>query len=638
MIKNNRYQLLFATLSFLFFALSGFGNNTPTALKSPDGRTVFNLNLKTNSFSYSIQFENSLVIQNAPLGLERDDASFSNNMVFISQKTSKIRDEYQLEVGKRLHINAEANQIEYLLKNANGDEISLQVRAYNEGIAFRYAFSQTDNKKHTIVEEKTGFKFPLTAKTWIMPYDTISTFTPSYETYYSNGVPAGTVSPNKEGWSFPALFNVNCKWVLITEAGLNETYCASHLQPNPTDGLYAIRFPEKQEAMGLFSQTPSSTLPWATPWRVIALGNSCGDILESSLVTHVAEPAKFEDLSWIKSGKASWSWWSDNGSPRNFESLKKYIDLSVTMGWEYSLVDANWGSMMGGDFTQLVAYANSKNIGIWLWYNSGGEINKVSEQPRDIMYQAELRRAEFAKLHKMGVKGVKIDFFNSDKQPVIKLYLDILKDAAENHLMVNFHGCTLPRGWERTYPNLISMEAVRGAENYIFDKNYPSRAVWHNTIYPFTRNVVGPMDYTPVTLSNQTYPHLTSNAYELALSVVYQSGILHFADRADSYLNLDNDTQLLLKNLPTVWDDTKFIAGEPGKYVVVARKKEGKWYVAGINGQNFPQKITLKKSAFKLSRLITDGTGNMKLDNKTIEKQSQNIEIEMIKYGGFIAY
>lgn len=638
MIKNNPYQLLFTTLSFLLIALYGFGNNTPTALKSPDGRTVFNLNIKTNSFSYSIIFENSIVIHNAPLGLECDDASFSNNLVLVSEKKSKIQDAYKLIVGKKLQFKVEANQREYHLKNANGNEISLQVRAYNEGIAFRYAFSQTDKIKHTIIEEKTGFKFSMTAKKWIMPYDTISTYTPSYETYYSNGISVGTVSPNKEGWSFPALFNVNRKWVLVTEAGLNESFCATHLQPNPTDGLYTIRFPEKQEAMGLFSQTPSSTLPWATPWRVIALGNNCGEILESSLVTHVAEPSKLKDLSWIKPGKASWSWWSDNGSPRNFESLKKYIDLSVTMGWEYSLVDANWDEMSGGNITQLIEYANFQNVGIWLWYNSGGEINKVTERPRDIMYQPELRKVEFAKLHKMGVKGVKIDFFNSDKQPVIKLYLDILKDAAENHLMVNFHGCTLPRGWERTYPNLISMEAVRGAENYIFDQNYPSRAVWHNTIYPFTRNVVGPMDYTPATLSNHTYPHLTTNAHELALSVVYESGILHLADKAASYLNLDDETKLLLKNLPTVWDDTKFIAGEPGKYVVVARKKEGKWYVAGINGQNIPQKIILKKSAFKLSRLITDGTGSMKLDNKIIDKQSQVIEIEMTKYGGFIAY
>ncbi len=638
MNKNNRFQILFSSLSFWFIALSCFGINTPTAIKSPDRRTEFALHINHDIFSYSIKFENCDVIHHAPLGLERDDASFSKKMLFVSEKTSKIRDEYQLKVGKKLHVNAEANQIEYLLKNANGDEILLQVRAYNEGITFRYAFSQTDNKKYTIIEEKTGFKFPLSAKTWIMPYDSISTFTPSYETYYTNGTSAGAVSPNKEGWSFPALFKVNTKWVLITETGLNETYCASHLQPNPVDGLYTLRFPEKKEAMDLFSQTPSSTLPWATPWRVIALGSSCGEILESSLITHVAEPCKLQDLSWIKPGKSSWSWWSDNGSPGNFESLKKYIDLSVTMGWEYSLVDANWGRMKGGNISQLVEYANSKNIGIWLWYNSGGEINKVTEQPRDIMYHPELRKAEFSKLNKMGVKGVKIDFFNSDKQAVIKLYMDILKDAAENHMMVNFHGCTLPRGWERTYPNLLSSEAVRGAENYIFDKNYPSRAVWHNTIYPFTRNVVGPMDYTPVTLSNQTHPHLTSNAYELALAIVYQSGILHLADRADSYLNLDSDTRLMLKNMPTVWDETKFIAGEPGKYVVVARKKDNKWYVGGINGQNFPQKVTIKKSAFNLSRIITDGSGNMKLDNKIIDKPNQNIEIEMIKYGGFIAY
>jgi hypothetical protein len=608
-------------------------------LKSPNGKIVFLLKQNNNRLSYNVTMEDSVVIEDSPLGLERNDISFSEDLLFIGIENSEINDSYDLKTGKQLHNIANGKQSNFVFKNKkNGEIMILQARAYNEGIAFRYVFPGKSDKTYSILEEKTGFKIPVAGRTWIMPYDTVSMYTPSYETFYTNGAAIGTVSPNKEGWSFPALFQVKNKWVLITESGLTENYCASHLQPNPIEGLYQIRFPEKTEALGLFSEFPTYTLPWIMPWRVIVVGNTCGEILESSLVTHLAEPSKIKDADWIKPGKASWSWWSDHDSPRNFEALKKFVDLSAGMGWEYSLVDANWDIMKGGDVGELINYAQKRNVAIWLWYNSGGKINNVTERPRDIMFDSAKRKAEFAKLQSWGVKGVKIDFFQSDKQAVIKLYTDILRDAAENHIMVNFHGCTLPRGWQRTYPNLLSMEAVRGAENYGYDVNYPQKAVWHNTIYPFTRNVVGSMDYTPVTLSNQKFPHLTSNAHELALAIVFESGILHFADKIDSYTGLDYSCKQLLKNLPTTWDETRFIAGEPGKYVILARRKGTDWFVAGINGQETDQKVELDTDKMPFTRIITDGAGKQKLQLEKISNTTGLLKITMKKSSGFIGF
>jgi alpha-glucosidase len=298
--------------------------------------------------------------------------------------------------------------------------------------------------------------------------------------------------------------------------------------------------------------------------------------------------------------------------------------------------------MTGGNVEELIKYANSKNIGILMWYNSGGPHNNVTERPRDIMSNPEKRKAEFKKLAEWGVKGVKVDFFQSDKPQIIKQYLDILKDAADNKIMVNFHGCTMPRGWNRTWPNLVSMEAVRGAESYGFDGEYTEKAVWHNTILPFTRNVIGSMDYTPVTFSNQKYPHKTSFGHELALSVVYESGILHLADNCESYRALPEAPKNFLKNVPVVWDSTLLLAGYPGKDCVMARKSGDAWYIGGINGTS--EKLSweidlarLKGQDFSAS-VITDGATDKEfLSSETAIKAGEKLKVEVLPFGGFVA-
>jgi hypothetical protein len=298
---------------------------------------------------------------------------------------------------------------------------------------------------------------------------------------------------------------------------------------------------------------------------------------------HLAAPSEISVTDWIKPGVSSWSWWSEGSSPRDYDKLKSFVDMAAEMGWKYSLVDAGWEKMEGGNLSELASYANSKGIGLLVWYNSGGPHNVVEASPRDLFFDADIRKKELKWLKEIGASGVKVDFFQSDKQKIIKLYLDILKDAAEAEIVVNFHGCTLPRGWSRTWPNLLTMEAVRGGEAYRFDRKFPELSPAHHTIIPFTRNVVGPVDYTPLTYSDNRYPHITTFGHETALTVIFESGIQHLADHQKVYRNQPEYILEYLKHLPAAWDETRFIAGRPGEMVILARRSGEKWFIAGIN-------------------------------------------------------
>jgi hypothetical protein len=386
-------------------------------------------------------------------------------------------------------------------------------------------------------------------------------------------------------------------------------------------------------------------LPFSTPWRTIIIGKTLGTIVESNLVHHLSDANKLGNVSWVKPGRASWSWWGDHASSKNYGSLKSFVDLAKDMGWEYSLADANWDIMEGGTIEDLVKYANTKGVSLSLWYNSGGSHNDVSERPRDIMSDSTRRKEEFKKLRAWGVKAVKIDFFGSDKQDIIKLYLEILRDAAAEQIMVVFHGCTLPRGWSRTYPNLVSLEAVRGAEQYTgYDSLFNKNAPVHNTVLMCTRNVVGPMDYTPVTFSDyECCPHITSNAHELALSVLFESGIQHFADRAAPYKNLNPKIKAILKAVPVTWDETKFLQGEPGKLMVLARQKGEEWFVAGANGEGIEKEISLnlsflKEGSYKVV-LYSDGAKPTEINVQDIEQVAgQPLKVKLQPNGGFTAW
>lgn len=600
---------------------------------SPDHSLAIQLSNAGGKLSYQVLSGKEVLIQPSSLGIETSSSNFSNNLSFVKTSSKKIDERYTLTIGKRKENHATANETIVVFKNTNAGLLQIDLRAYNDGVAFRYQFPEKGNSI-TVTNETTEFSVPTDGKVWFQNY------LPSYEGIYTNGIAIGTNAKDSSGWAFPALFQTNNHWLLVTESNLNKNYFASHLQQNCENGLYKLALPGQHEGKGTGSTSAIGSSPFSTPWRTIIIGKKLGTIVESNLVYHLSNANIIGDVSWIKPGRASWSWWSDHASSKDFNKLKSFVDLAKTMGWEYSLVDANWNIMQGGTIEDLAKYANTKNIGLILWYNSGGPHNDVTEQPRDIMSDPTKRKEEFKKLRSWGVKGVKVDFFESDKQNVIQLYQDILADAAKEHIFVDFHGCTFPKGWSRTYPNLMSMEAVRGAENYGWSKDFAQEAPQQNNIFTYTRNVVGPMDYTPVTFSDyDCCPHVTTNAQELALSVLFETGILHFADKIASYENLDSRIKEFMRKVPTTWDDTKFIQGEPGKETVLGRKSKNTWYVAGANGEDVQKNINLKlpflHGNYK-AMIFSDGNAAREIKvSETTLKNDGSIDISLLPNGGF---
>jgi alpha-glucosidase len=588
----------------------------------------------------------SVVVPDSPLGLKLRGADLVDGLRFDSaQPPTVVEDAYTMPHGKRHSCRNRANQISLTFRNGDGLKFELQLRAYDDGVAFRYRLPVGPAGTQTLESEETGFALPSDAKIWCAPSDKAGTYSPGYETYYENETPVGVASPLGFGWSFPLLFRTadSRHWGLITEANLDATFCGSRLCNTPQNGLYTVALPNPAEGNGQGPVAPSSSLPWGMPWRVIILGDSLATIVESTLVTDVCAPSRVRDTSWIRPGRVAWSWWSDNPSPTDAAKQRSFIDLAAEMGWDYVLVDANWTIMENGNIREVLNYAKDKGVGVLLWYNSGGPHNVVTEKPRDCFTYAPVRRFELEMLKRWGVKGVKVDFFQSDKQDVIGVYEGIMRDAAEHQIMVNFHGCTLPRGWERTYPHLMSMEAVRGEECYIFDSHYPDRAPTQNTILPFTRNAVGPMDYTPVGFSNNRYPHKTTSAHELALAVLFESGWLHFADGVAAYRALPPEPKQFLKDVPVAWDDTRFIDGYPGQFVVLARKKGDTWYLAGVNGENRLRQITAKPGPWLAQGRYTVSTICDGADSRTFESSTrpfdatQGLPLRMLPFGGFVA-
>ena len=636
----NKISLI--VLSILFSACTQL---TKWELTSPDGQLVLQVEqeFEIGKLQYQILLHSDTgmvpVLLPSPLGIERTDQSFVEELTITSvSKPETIHEPYELIHGKRRKNKGLANQLTLHIQNSEGARLDLVLRAYNDGVTFRYKFPGEDSTRYTVSSEGSGFNVPESGTAFIQPYPDAY---PAYEQYYQNNIAVGTPSPNKAGWAFPALFQIGQGrfWMLISEAGLEGTYCGSRLQQEAPGGKYMLRFPDASEGNGEGEVLPSSTLPWLTPWRVIMVGTSLGTIVESTLITDLSSPSVVKETSWIKPGRASWSWWSDGRSARNPEKLKKFIDLAAEMSWEYSLVDAGWPNLGEDNLKEVVDYANARSVGLILWYHSGGHPRL---QHDDQMQSATLRREQFRKMHELGVKGVKIDFFLSDKQLCIEQYHDILKDAAEFQLMVNFHGCTLPRGWSRTYPHLMTMEAVVGEEMYRAHDHYPANAPAYNTILPFIRNVVGPMDYTPTGFSNSKYPHLTSDAHELALPVLFESGWVHFVDDVDTYLNRSDPEKEYLRKVPAAWDDIHFIEGYPGEDVILARRSGDEWYIGGINGEEKEKTVRFDLSFLDNHRykmlLLTDGVTNREVaaERRTLGPEEE-LEIKMAPFGGFVA-
>lgn len=611
-------------------------------LRSPDQRIRVQVSVTDGSPHYQIFSGQKLVLQPSDLGLTLPNTDLSKNLRVVSASPAQtIQEEYQMRNAKKSSIHYQARQRSWKLASPKGEELEVIFRVSNEGVAFRYRVIRPKHMRSQVQAERTSFAFSPTTKAWLQPVAVAKSgweaTNPSYEEDYEQEIAVGTPSTKGAGWIYPALFKTDDTWVLITEAGLDSTYCATRLAHESTGGVYRIGFPDAREIIRDQNLLPRAKGTFVSPWRVITLG-SLSTLMESTAGTDLAEKALKVDNSFIKPGKASWSWINSKDDFIVYDEQKKYIDFAAQMHWSYCLIDVNWDRNIGYEKIQeLAEYAKTKNVGLLLWYNSAGDWNTVKYTPKNRLLEADSRRAEFEKIQKMGIKGIKIDFFGGDGQSVIKYYQDILMDAARYHLLVNFHGATLPRGWARTYPHLMTAEAVKGFEMVTFEQKVADNQPTHATMLPFTRNAFDPMDFTPMNLYKipTSVQRKTTSAFELATSIVFLSGIQHYAESPEGMKHVPVPAQKLLQNLPDYWDDVKFIEGYPGKLCVVARRSGKLWYIAGINGEGKEKQLTLDL-AF-LSRLKAELTsdGEPMFDTKPI-RLSAATPVTLKANGGFV--
>ena len=487
------------------------------------------------------------------------------------ESTETVKADYQMLAGKKHHCKNEAN--EYQCGNVT-------LRMYNDGIAVR-----TSDLNPQV--SGIAYRIPEGTRRWMQQWcDSYEGFFPLDITYKVVPVPSysGTFK-SAEGWNnrwgYPALIEpADGVFVLITEANIEKGQSASCLYNNGE--TYRVVEAERMDVAG--ETNDHKTASGKTPWRVAIIG-TLADVVESTLVTDVSEPCKIADTSWIHPGTVSWIYWAYNHGSNDYDIIKKYVDMAVTLGLPYVLIDAEWDEMKNGKTIEdALNYAKDKGIKPLIWYNSSVGWVDGAPTPKFRLNKPEDREREFAWCEKMGVAGVKIDFFSGDNQKNMDYCQELLECASRHHLLVNFHGATVPRGWQRTWPNLMSTEGVYGAEWYNNVPTFTAKAARHNATLPFTRNVIGPMDYTPCTFSDSQHPHITTNGHELALTVLFESALQHLADRPESYLAQPQAVQDFFGYLPTTWDETRLVCGYPGEYVVLARRNGTTWYVAGING------------------------------------------------------
>jgi len=576
------------------------------------------------SVQYSLNRDNRALLDWSPLGLETSEGDFRTGLTVTSSTTESVEDAYSAVHGKRRERLHRANTLTLSATDAEGSPLEITFRAADDGVAFRYTLSAPEET--TVLSEASGFDIAGGDRAWMTPYDMGGAlFGGSYE-QVPQSVATGAPT-DASGWAYPALFEVGeSDWLLITEAELTGDYCGTRLHESPDGNRYQVRFPRYGEGMGVGSEFPTTTGPFNTPWRVLMAGE-LNTIVESTLVEDLSAPSLIDDPSWIRPGIAAWSWFSQyTGGP---DLQREYIDFAAELGWEHVLIDEGWDRWSESDTVvpALIEEAAAEGVGIFLWYNSGGEHNLNPGTPRDQMLDPALRDTAMAKISGWGAAGIKVDFFESDKQDRIQQYLDIAADAAAHKLMVNYHGATLPRGWSRTYPNLMTHEAVHGAEYYETPIEGP-RPI-DNVRFAFTRNVVGPMDYTPLTFAAAHEEVSTSYAHQLALAVVFESGIQHFADRGDSnpdmgFRKLFADfpfVQEALMAVPAAWEETLLVDGHPDSHIVLARRAGETWYVGGINGTDAELAISFSPSfltadAYKLSAIVDDLT-DIELNHET---------------------
>ncbi|MCG9696627.1 glycoside hydrolase family 97 protein [Shewanella sp. Isolate11] len=645
-------SILPITLSLLCFAANS-AYAIDYQVHSPDQQIAVTVSLNDNKLSYRIDKNNSVVLAPSTLGLRLSDRDFYQNFTQLSASDiSKVSENYQLFTGKQTQVQYQANERQFHLVNDKTQKLDITFRVSDDGVAFHYTALNDPKASHqqkTITREHTSFQLPIHSKAWLQPIAEAQTgwanTNPSYEEHYLMGIDIDHPSPSPAGWVLPALFNTSKSqteekqqvWLAITEAGVKTYHHASRLEAQSPNGNYHIGIPQSAEVFTHQGLLTTGKLPLDTPWRVLALG-SLEQVANSTLGTDLAEPTKALATDFIKPGVASWSWGLLKDDSITFPVQKQFIDHAADMQWQYALIDVNWDKNIGDKkLAQLVEYADSKNVGVFVWYNSSGDWNTTQYSPKSQLLTKTARQQAFSKLHNMGVKGVKIDFFAGDGQSMMQYYHNILADAAKYQLLVNFHGTTLPRGLQRTYPNLLTSEAVRGFEMITFFQNAADKEASHSAVLPFTRNLFDPMDFTPTTFNEiPNIKRKTTNGFELALPILFISGIQHIVETHEGMQHVPDYVKAFLQQIPTQWDESKMVAGMPGKLAVFARRSGDTWFVAGINGENLVKELQLDLSFLASDKAYMISSKGMRGFNEQTIKLSNRTDITLQANDGFV--
>ena len=632
-IKDKTMQKSITTGLFLLAALCAQANNY--TVKSPDGKLQVNVECEGGKVSYTVDYEGKQMLTRSALGLVANYGDFSQNLTMGKLTDMGVEhvayDESRI---KKAHVEKDVVEAYIGFLNEKKDSMTLHLHVSNNDMAYRYELirPKKDNPKSVIIyKEVSGFNFPQQTTTFLCPQITPMTgwerTKPSYEEEYTPDAPMNVKSQFGVGYTFPCLFKVGEDgWALVSETGVTSGYPGSRLSDYDPEHGYTIAFPQKGENNGIGSEYAGIPLPGKTPWRTITVGKTLAPIVETTIPFDVVAPLYEPSINY-KPARYTWSWliWQDNSV--NYDDQIKMIDVAAAQGYEAVLVDGCWDTQIGyGRIEELSKYAQSKGVKLMLWYNSNGFENDAPQTPRQVMNNSIARKRDMAWMKKIGVCGIKVDFFGGDKQETMKLYEDILSDANDYGLEVIFHGCTMPRGWERMYPNYVASEAALASENVYFTDYHAKKEAFEMTMHPFSRNAVGSFDWGGVMMNKymsrdnkSRHQRFTSDVFEMATAITNQSSVNCVCLYPNNLEDVPQWELDWLKAVPTAWEDVKFIAGYPTQYAVVARKassangstaqkSNGKWFVGGLNATDKPLTLTLDLPMFagKTVEYLTD--------------------------------
>ncbi|WP_028908132.1 glycoside hydrolase family 97 protein [Xylanibacter ruminicola] len=623
-------------------------------VSSPNGSLVVTVSDADGHLSYTATLDGKQMLAPSALGMKTSLGDLTKELSIVKSQLSTVNSSYQMRGTKASKVDYQANALTIDLQNKDGVKFSILFQVSDNDIAFRYqmprqTIRRREYKRVRILSEVSGFNFPDGTTTFISPQIGPETgweqTKPSYEEGYSNDAPMDKASQYGHGYIFPALFHLPTGWALVSETGVTGGYCGSHLSDYQTGSGYTVAYPDKGENNGFGTDFAAIPLPGETPWRTITLGSTLKPILETTISYDVVEP-RYQASTDYKPGRYTWSWLIGQDNSINYNDQVRFIDLASAMGFEYCLVDNWWDQNIGRErIAELSKYAQSKGVHLLMWYNSNGFWNDAPQTPRNCMNTAIAREKEMSWLESIGVKGIKVDFFGGDKQQTMQLYEDILSDANRHGLQVVFHGCTVPRGWERMYPNFVASEAVLASENLFFGEGATISEGFDLTLHPFCRNATASMDWGGIIMNKfmstdnkSRHSRKTTDIFELASGITMQTSVQCVAMQPNNLQELPQFEMDFLRELPTTWEETHFIDGYPGKYVVMARKAtNGKWYIAGLNAQKEPLALTLDLKAFgDLTKLLVDDKQMQPVQTALKKDKKGKIKVTIQPNGGMI--